>query len=95
MPRKNLDVDELATIADGIGHPVRAAILYALREKSPQMLPDLRRDVSARYIETDSRNLQFHLFKMQLAGLVSVQKDGNRQTASLIKDVTVTPREVR
>lgn len=89
MPRDNADMtlDELATLADGVAHPIRVAILRALREKSPMSKKDLRRVVSDAYMEIDTRTVQFHLYKMHVCGLVQLSREGGREIATLVKDV--------
>lgn len=81
------DIDELAAIADGIGHPMRVAALLALRKQNKMLAVDLRRAVAALYTELDAKNLQFHLFKMQMAGIVSVKKEGGKDVVELVRDV--------
>lgn len=82
-----LGLDEAAAIHDALGHPIRIAIQRALREKKRMTMPELRKAVSEAYIPIDTRNLQFHLFKMQVAGVVRVTKVEGRDTALLIRDV--------
>lgn len=88
-PAKDEDVDELATLYEGLSHPVRVAAYQVLRDKGRLPLADLRREVSKKWIEIDTRNLQFHLYKMQVAGIVSVEREAGREVASLRKEVTI------
>lgn len=55
-------------------------------------LADLRREVSKKWIEIDTRNLQFHLYKMQV-GIVRVEREAGREVASLAKEVVVKVKE--
>lgn len=82
-----LGLDEAAAIHDALGHPIRIAIQRALREQKRMSMPELRKAVSEAYIPIDTRNLQFHLFKMQVAGVVRVTKVAGRDTVVLVRDV--------
>lgn len=88
-PAKGDDVDELATLYEGLSHPVRVAAYQVLLENGRTPLADLRREVSKKWIEIDTRNLQFHLYKMQVAGIVRVEREAGREVAQLAKEVTV------
>lgn len=83
------DIDALAAIHDGLGHPIRVCILLTLRKEKRLMATELRRRVSEMYLPIDARNLQFHLFKMQVGGIVSVRKEANRDFVELARDVVV------
>ena len=50
---------------------------------------ELRKEISDMYIPVDARNLQFHLYKMQSAGLVRVSKEGRNDVVELENDVTL------
>jgi DNA-binding transcriptional ArsR family regulator len=87
---KNVDelsLDDAAAVHDALGHPIRVAIQRALRGKNEMTMPELRRAVSEAYIPLDTRNLQFHLFKMQVSGIVIVTKKAGRDVATLQQDV--------
>ncbi|MFA5861308.1 MAG: hypothetical protein WDA16_06390 [Candidatus Thermoplasmatota archaeon] len=88
------DIDELAQIHEGLGHPMRVAALLALRKEKRMLAVDLRRAVAALYTELDSKNLQFHLFKMQMAGIVSVKKEGGKDVVELVRDVQLRLKEI-
>lgn len=81
-----MPLDEAAAIYDALGHPIRLAILRALQKESPLALADLRRSVSALYVEVDTRNVQFHLYKMQAAGLVRSERVSGREVVALVRD---------
>lgn len=89
------DYDAIATLADAIAHPIRVAILNVLRKEKRISLADLRRAASAAYVEFDTRNAQFHLYKMQAAGVVKVEREGGRDFVHLVRDVTLRVREFR
>lgn len=83
------EIQELANLADGIAHPVRVCILYVLRREKKIRGVELRKEISEMYVPVDARNLQFHLYKMQSAGLVRVSKEGRNDVVELECDVTL------
>ena len=83
------EVDALAALHDGLAHPLRVCILHVLRKEKRMLGTELRKRVSEMYVPIDARNLQFHLFKMQTAGLVSVRKEANRDMVELVRDVVL------
>lgn len=83
------DIDALAALHDGLGHPIRVCILLTLRKEKRMLGTKLRKRVSEMYIPIDARNLQFHLFKMQVSGIVSVKKEANRDVIELVQDVVI------
>lgn len=85
----DMDVDELARLLEGVSHPFRLTILEVLRDKKQMPMGELRRAVSERYMEIETRNLQFHVFKMQMSGLVHMERIEGRDHVTLLKDVTV------
>lgn len=95
MPKpRELDVDELARAIDGVAHPFRVTILTILREKQRLPMGELRRLVAARYMPIETRNLQFHVYKMQMCGLVRMEREGNRDHVTLLRDVTVRVKDL-
>lgn len=89
MPKqRELTVDELARAIEGVAHPFRVTILEILREKKRVPMGELRRLVEERYLPIETRNLQFHVFKMQMCGLVLMEREGNRDHVTLLRDVT-------
>lgn len=87
------DPDELGALVDGISHPFRIAILNELRAEHKLSFGELRRRVAANYESLDFRALQFHLFKMQMAGLVEIGKEDREGVVTLIRDVRVSSRK--
>lgn len=95
MPKpRELNVDELARAIEGVAHPFRVTILEILREKKRLPMGELRRLVEARYLPIETRNLQFHVFKMQMCGLVKMERARNRDHVTLLRDVVVRVKEV-
>lgn len=87
MAGKTNELEATAGLHEGLSHPFRMAIYEVLRKEGPMLLADLRRAVGELYTPLDARNLQFHLFKMQVAGIVSVEKEGGRDVARLLKEI--------
>lgn len=83
----DLTLDEAAAIYDALGHPIRLAILRALQKEKSLPLAELRKRVTDLYIEVDTRNVQFHLYKMQMARVVQSERVGGREIVSLLTDV--------
>lgn len=91
----DLDVEDAGDLFDGLAHAARVAIYRALRDAGGEMaLKDLRKAVSAAWIEIDRRNLEFHLAKMRMAGLVQVEL-GDEGAARLVKWVDVRLSQVK
>lgn len=88
-PKAEMDLEDAANIHDGLAHAVRVAAYRALRDEPKMPVSELRVLVSKMYIPVDQRNLQFHLHKMQLAGLVEVFKEAGRETVRLLRHVDV------
>lgn len=94
MPKaRKLDVDELGRLTEGIAHPFRLTILEILRKKKRLPMGELRRLVEEAYMPIETRNLQFHVFKMQMSGLVRMEREGNRDHVELVRDVIVRVRD--
>lgn len=93
-PKEQTEIESLAALHDGLGHPTRVAMLLALRKKHELTSAELRRAVSASYSEIDTRRLQFHLYKMQAAGIVTVRAAGRGDTITLVRDITLKARDV-
>lgn len=85
----HLPLEELANLHDALGHPVRVTVLRVLRVKVRMPLAELRVAVAAQQGELDTRNLQFHVGKMQRAGIVDVQREGGRDVVQLARDVAL------
>lgn len=83
------DVEEIAAFHAGLAHPARVAAMQALRVVKRMPLADLRREVSLVVGEMDTRTMQHHVYKMQVAGLVTVFRDRNRETVQLLRDVAI------
>lgn len=94
MATADPDVEDLASLCEGLAHAYRWAILLALREQKKMPLSDLRKSVGELYMELDTSNLQFHLRKMQMGGLVSTAKEQGREVVTLVKDVTIREKAV-
>jgi len=95
MPKqRELNVDELARAIEGVAHPFRVTILEILRQKKRVPMGELRRLVEERYMPIETRNLQFHVFKMQMCGLVLMEREGNRDHVTLLRDVSVKVKDV-
>lgn len=88
------DPDELANLHDGLAHPFRVTILRVLRKQKRMTLADLRRAVGEAYIPIEAKNLQFHLVKMQIGGLVRIAREEGRDVAYLVGDVTIKRKAV-
>lgn len=86
------DLDETAALADALAHPIRVAMIQVLRKERKIAAADLRRAVSSLYGEIDTRNLQFHLYKMQSARVLTVVREGGRDVVTLERDVIVRAR---
>lgn len=91
---RELDVVERTRAIEGVAHPFRWTILEVLREKKRIPMGELRRLVEERYMPIETRNLQFHVFKMQMCGLVLMEREGNRDHVTLIRDITVRVKDV-
>lgn len=89
------DPDEEAPLFEAMAHPFRVAIRNELRKENPLTILELRRRVSANYEEIDTRNIQFHLFRMQVAGVVSVSRDGSKDVVTLVKDISIDSKGQR
>lgn len=83
------DPDELAALIEGVSHPFRVAILNELRAEHKLSFGELRRRVAASYENLDFRALQFHLFKMQMAGIVEIRREEREGMVTLLRDVRV------
>ena len=95
MPKaRKMDVDELGRMVEGIAHPFRLVILDILRKKKRLPMAELRRLVEDVYMPIETRNLQFHVFKMQMSGLVRMEREGNRDHVELLRDVLVKVHEL-
>lgn len=95
MPKaRKPDVDELGRLVEGIAHPFRLVILDILRKKKRLPMAELRRLVEDAYMPIETRNLQFHVFKMQMSGLVKMEREGNRDHVELLRDVVVRVADV-
>lgn len=95
MPKaRGSDVEELARAAEGVSHPFRWTILEVLREKKRLPMGELRRLVEERYLPIETRNLQFHVMKMQLCGLVKMEREGTRDHVELVRDVVLRVKDL-
>ena len=83
------DADDLANLHDGLAHPFRVTVLRVLRTEKRMTLADLRRAVEKAYMPIDAKNLQFHLMKMQMGGIVRLAREEGRDVAYLAADVMV------
>lgn len=88
------DPDELAPLFEAFAHPFRVAILNELRAEPKMSVMELRKRVAANYEAIDTRNIQFHLFRMQIAGVVRVAREEGRDVVTLLKNVELTIRIV-
>lgn len=88
------DPDEEAPLFEAMAHPFRIAIRNELRKENGLTIAELRRRVSESYEEIDTRNIQFHLFRMQTTGVVRVEKVEKKDVVTLVKDVGVLLREL-
>lgn len=86
--KKKIDMDEWARIHEALAHAFRLTILEILREEKRMSMADLRRAVAARYRDIETRNLQFHVFKMHMGGVVRIDREGGRDYVTLLRDVT-------
>lgn len=94
MTRKvSADPDDEAPLFEAMAHPFRVAIRNELRKENPLTILELRRRVSASYEEIDTRNIQFHLFRMQVAGAVEVYKEDGRDAVRLLRDVALVVKD--
>lgn len=89
MATTDPDVEDLASVCEGLAHAYRWAILFALRKEKKMPLADLRKRVGELYLDLDTSNLQFHLRKMQMGGIVTTAKEQGREVVTLLKDVTI------
>ena len=95
MPKaRKMDVNELGRLVEGIAHPFRLVILDILRKKKRLPMAELRRLVEEAYMPIETRNLQFHVFKMQMSGLVKMEREGNRDHVELVRGVRVVVDDV-
>lgn len=86
--KKQTDVDDWARIHEALAHAFRLTILEILREEKRMSMADLRRAVAARYKDIETRNLQFHTYKMHMGGVVRIDREEGRDYVTLLKDVT-------
>lgn len=84
---RDLSVDQLADYHDALAHPARVTILHLLRDTRSVPMADLRRAVSERHGEIDTRTLQHHVDKMHRAGIVDVERLGGRYRVHLVRDI--------
>lgn len=88
--KRELDVDDLATVLEGLAHGVRLTIYEILREKNETVpLAELRKLVSERYMETDHRTIEFHVTKMQFCGILRLHQVEGKKAATLVKKITL------
>lgn len=87
--RRKLSVDERAKLAEGVSHAFRFVIMDILTERKRLPMAELRRLVEEAYMPIETRNLQFHVFKMQMCGLVKMEREGNRDHVELVRVVTL------
>lgn len=87
------DPDHESQLFEAMAHPVRVAIRNELRKENPLTIAELRRRVSSARGEIDTRNIQFHLFRMQIAGVVHVAKNDGRDVVRLMRDVGLDLRQ--
>ncbi len=78
---------------EAMAHPFRVAIRNVLRKENGLTIAELRRCVSANYEEIDTRNIQFHLFRMQMNGVVSVAKAEKKEIVTLVRDISLLSKE--
>lgn len=78
-----------AALHDGLAHPARVAARRALRGKRRLTLAQLRHAVSEAHREVDTRSMQHHVHKMQVAGLVAVAMENGREVVTLVLDVAL------
>jgi len=92
----SLDADlspaRAAALHAGLGHPVRVAAMRILRRHGALPLRELRKRVAEAHRELDTRTMQHHAYKMQLAGLVDVALVEGEEVVRLIQDVTLRIR---
>ena len=86
------DPDEEAPLFEAMAHPFRVAIRNELRKENGLTIAELRRRVSAGYEEIDTRNIQFHLFRMQTTGVVRVEKSEKKDVVTLVKDLSLVAK---
>lgn len=87
-------IEETAGLHDGLAHPTRVAILQVLREAGGLPVADLRRRLGETHREVDTRTVQHHLYKMQMAGLVSLRREDGTDVVRLLRDVALVVRPV-
>lgn len=88
--KREMDVDDMATVLEGLAHAVRLTIYEILREKGDAVpLADLRRLVSERYMETDHRTIEFHVTKMQFCGILRLHQAEGKKVATLVKRISM------
>lgn len=87
--------EEVAALHEGLAHPVRVAAYRVVRERREVALAELRRAVAEAGFEVDARSLQFHVGRLERAGLVDVRVDGEgKRRAALLRDVSLRLRLV-
>ena len=96
----SLDADlspaEAAALHEGLAHPARVAAMRALRARGPLPTAALRRAVSEAHRAVDARTMQFHVRRMQAAGLVDVRRaPEGHEVVALLRDVSLKLRLVR
>lgn len=88
--KREIDVEDITSILEGLAHPVRYHIYQILRENKDSLpLSELRKIVSERYMETDHRNVEFHVTKMQFCGVLRLHAVEGKKVATLLKDITM------
>lgn len=88
--KRDMDVDDYATIFEGLAHAVRMTIHDCLRENGGSLtLAELRKLVSERYMETDHRSIEFHVTKMQFCGLVRLHQVEGKKVATLLLEIAL------
>ena len=87
--------DEEAPLFEAMAHPFRVAIRNELRKENGLTIAELRRRVSAAYEEIDTRNIQFHLFRLQMMGVVATRKEGKKERVDLVLDLSLSLTQVK
>lgn len=87
-------LQELSEFHSGLAHPTRVAILRILRKDRELTTAELRRRVAEAHEELDTRTLQHHLYKMQVAGLLTVGRGEGGERARLLRDIQIVVRPV-
>lgn len=90
----DMDAATLAAYHDGLAHPARVAALRELRARKRMPLADLRKAVGAAIGAIDTRTMQHHAYKMQVAGIVTIHREGGRDVVTLLRDVTLKVKPV-